>query len=761
MITENFEKKKRCLKTTKLDTDLVITGGGLSGVCAAISAARAGIKVILVQDRPVLGGNASSEVRLWVLGATSHMGNNNRWSREGGIIDEILVENLYKNKEGNPIIFDTIILDKVNQESNITLLLNTAVYDLEKASENKISKLFAFCSQNETFYELSAPLFCDASGDGIVAYRAGASYRMGAEDKLAFNEKFAPDPGNYGELLGHSLYFYSKDAGKPVEFIAPSYALKDITKIPRFGNINSAEHGCKFWWLEYGGRKDTIHDTEDIKWELWSVVYGVWDYIKNSGEFADVDNLTLEWVGIIPGKRESRRFLGHYTLVQQDIVEQKHFDDGIAFGGWAIDLHPADGVYSKDSGCIQYHSKGVYEIPYRCYVSKEITNLFYAGRCISTSHVAHGSSRVMATSGFGGQAVGLAAAQCVKKNLLPADLIDGSEMKELQNSLNIIGQSIPRTAILRDTNLATNAQITASSTLTLDQIPFDGPWHKLDFSMAQLLPFKKDTKYSFEIQVEAIKSTSLNVELRCSEKAENYTPDKVLDQQTIDIKSGKQSINIQFAKGVPQDQYAFLTFLKNEDIKIKMSDKLYTGIVSVFNKFNLAVNNRGKQTPPPNSGIDAFEFWCPDRRPEGHNIGMKISPLVAAYSTDNLPNGYTRPTVGTNAWAASTDDNSPTLTLQWDNPKTIKEVILYFDTDFDHAIESVQMGHPENVMPFCVRNYRVKDDKENVVAKAEENYQTINKITFPKALVTQKLTLELENPSGRVPASLFQIVVKE
>src|SRR6201996_999481 len=129
----------RQLKTVGLSCDLAVVGGGLSGACCAITAARAGLKVVLVQDRPVLGGNSSSEVRLWILGATSHMGNNNRWAREGGLVDEILVENTYKNPEGNPLIFDVILLDKVASEPNITLLLNTSVHSLEKADDHTIA----------------------------------------------------------------------------------------------------------------------------------------------------------------------------------------------------------------------------------------------------------------------------------------------------------------------------------------------------------------------------------------------------------------------------------------------------------------------------------------------------------------------------------------------------------------------------------------------------------------------------------------------
>jgi hypothetical protein len=760
MVTENFSISKRSLKTIAMSGDLVIVGGGMAGVCAAITAARAGIKVVLIQDRPVLGGNASSEVRLWVLGATSHMGNNNRWSREGGIIDEILVENLYRNKEGNPIIFDTITLDKVKSESNITLLLNTAVYDIEKKDEKVISKVFSFCSQNETFYEVSAPLFCDASGDGIVAYSAGAGFWIGAEDKLMYNEKFAPNPEQYGELLGHTLYFYSRDTGKPIKFIPPEYALKDITKIPRFDNICSGEHGCKFWWLEYGGRMNTIHHTEDIKWELWRVVYGVWDYIKNSGKFENVENLALEWVGTIPGKRESRRFEGHYVLKQEDIIAQRHFEDAVAFGGWAIDLHPADGVYSNESGCIQYHSKGIYEIPYRCYVSKDVSNLFLAGRCISVSHVAHGSSRVMATSALGGQAVGMAAAQCIKRNILPADIIQQGQIKDLQEALNLNGQSIPKTSIHSSPNLATSATIKASSILQLHEIAASDTWYKLHYPVAQMLPLKQDVQYSFEVAVEAAEVTSLEVELRCARKTYNYTPDVIIESLTIPLTKGKQNVQLPFSKSLSNEQYGFVTFLKNDNVAIQMSDERYTGIVSVFNKFNHAVNNKGKQTPPEDSGIEAFEFWCPDRRPNGQNIAMKISPVIAAFDAKNIINGFVRPTTSVNAWVADINDSSPKLELEWNKPQAINNIKFFFDTDYDHALESVQMGHPEDVIPFCVRNYKIIDGEGNIILEVKNNYQTLNKIELKETVITSKLVIWLERaPPLKIPVALYQVII--
>lgn len=758
MVREDLSPEIRRTAQVMLSSDLVIVGGGMAGTCAAITAARNGIKVTLVQDRPVLGGNGSSEVRLWILGATSHMGNNNRWAREGGVIDEILVENLYRNKEGNAVIFDTILLEKIKCEPNITLLLNTMVYDLAKRDGTNISSVKAFCSQNSTEYILSAPLFCDASGDGILAYKAGATYRMGAESKDEFGEAFSPAK-EYGELLGHTIYFYSKDTGKPVKYVAPSYALKDITQIPRFNSIQTGQMGCNFWWFEYGGRLDTILKSEEIKWELWSIVFGVWDYIKNSGKFPESENLTLEWVGTIPGKRESRRFEGHYILKQQDIVEQAHFYDAVSFGGWAVDLHPADGVFSELPGCNQYHSKGVYEIPYRCFVSKDIQNLFYAGRLISASHVAFGSTRVMATSGHGGQAVGMAAAICTKTGINPSDLISPDQIKLLQNRLNMMGQSIPGVPIERSGNIAASAKIESSSELKISQLPFDGEWHNLSMAIGQLLPLKKNVRYSFEVSVDASVDTLLEAELMVSSKVFNYTPDVLIEKQCITLKKGEQQVTISFAETLLHDQYAFLIFRNNPDVKIRCSEKRITGIVSVFNKINPAVNNFGKQIPPENSGFDSFEFWCPERRPKGQNLAMKISPVLDCFDVSNVVNGFTRPYIQSNAWVGSWDDTTPGFTLRWEQHQKINSIILYFDTDFDHPMESSQMGHPEDVIPFCVQNCRIWDESGELLFEKTNNHQTIIRWIPDAGLVVRFLKFEFDHPGRNIPASIFQIYI--
>lgn len=758
MLVKSFDKNTRENKTVILNSNFVIVGGGTAGVCAAITAARKGTKTVLIQDRPVLGGNASSEVRLWILGATSHMGNNNRWAREGGVMDEILVENMYRNKEGNAVIFDTILLEKVMLEKNITLLLNTSVYDITKSNDKKIESVVAFCSQNSTTYKVSAPLFCDASGDGIVAFKAGASFRMGAETKEEFGELFSPDKA-YGELLGHSMYFYSKRENTPVKYTPPAFALKDIKEIPRYKAIGKDDKGCRFWWFEYGGRGDTIHDTEEIKHELWKVIYGVWDYIKNSGEFEDVDNHTLEWVGTIPGKRESRRFEGLYMMKQQDVMHQQEFYDAIAHGGWAVDLHPADGIYSELSGCTQWHSKGIYQIPYRSFVSKDIDNLLLAGRIISATHVAFGSTRVMATTGLCGQAVGMAAAICNEKNIVPAQILEGDKITYLQNELNKIGQSIPNIPIHKTSNLVTEATVTASSELEISKIPFNGKWMPLTTASAQLLPLIKKEKYTFKINVKAEEKTSLIAQLRTSDKINNYTPEIILETQEINLSKGEQLITISFDATMPNDQYGFVTFLVNEKVSLPISDERYSGILSVFNGVNKAVSNNGKQTPPDGIGVDTFEFWIPHRRPEGKNIAMVISPAISSFKTENIGNGFVRPWGGANSWTADLKDVNPTLRVEWDEEKTFSEIKLFLDTDYDHPMESTLYGHPESVIPFCIQNYIIKDLDGVVIAEVKDNHQTINTITLPTGCSSKGFTIEAAHPSKEVPASIFEILI--
>lgn len=748
---------KRSLHLVEMEADLIVVGGGLAGTCASIAAARQGLKVVLVQDRPVLGGNASSEVRLWVLGATSHMGNNNRWSREGGIMNEILEENLYRNRQGNGLIFDTILLEKCILEKNLTLLLNTAAFDVEKSDPDTITAIHAVCSQNSTRYLLRAPLFCDASGDGLVGFMAGAAFRMGAESKEEFGEGFAPD-AEYGQLLGHSMYFSTKDVGVPVKFVAPSWALKDITKIPRYRQFNTNMQGCNFWWLEYGGRLDTIHQTEEIKWELWKVVYGVWDYIKNSGNFPEAETMTLEWVGHIPGKRESRRFEGDYLIRQQDLVEQTVFDDVVAHGGWAVDLHPADGVYSEKSGCTQWHSKGVYGIPWRCYYSRNISNLFLAGRIISATHVAFGSTRVMATCAAGGQAVGTAAAVCLQHGLTPRDLASGEGLRELQLRLERSGQFLPGREMDDPADLTVSAMITASSQLQLGEIPASTAWMKLDSGWAMLLPLSKGACPVFGFEMAAEQAEALQFELRRAAKPGNFTPDELIDAVELALPAGESRAEVRFTKPIDRDGYYFVKLGENPLCRVRLSDQHITGVIAVTSACNRQVATSNVQSPPPGIGIDTFEFWLPKRRPAGNNLAMTIAPPLTCFRATNVAGGPARPVDSANAWVADLADATPELTLSWIEPVAVGRVIIEFDPDWDHAMESVLMTHPEETVPFLVRDFDLLDDQGRVLLEVRDNHSARLDHLLDGPLVTSRLILRVHSTHG-TPAAVYRVRV--
>jgi len=448
-----------------VEADVVVVGGGLAGVCAAVAAARRGVDVVLINNRPVLGGNSSSEVRVWVCGATAH--GNQRWARETGIIGEMYVENQFRNPEGNPVYWDDVVLDTVRREKNIRLFLNTDVRDVVASGPEdarRVETVTGWTMGSEILTTFRAPVFLDCTGDGLVGHLAGARYRLGKEARSEFDEEWAPDEP-VEEFLGSTLLFYTKDLGFPVKYVAPESA-KDIrdTPIPTSRVIRSGDSGAHYWWVEWGGELDTVHDNETIRDELRSVILGIWDYIKNSGEF-DADTLTLEWVGNVPGKREYRRFVGDYTLTQNDIVEQTSFPDTVAFGGWSIDLHPAAGMYHEGSGAVQRFSDGVFEIPYRCLYPASTSNLLVAGRNISATHIAFGASRVMATCAALGQAAGTAAALCVEHAVTPREL-GTHHLAELRRAL--LRDDAPIIGAVNDDpdDHARTARVTASSTLS-------------------------------------------------------------------------------------------------------------------------------------------------------------------------------------------------------------------------------------------------------------------------------------------------------
>lgn len=406
------------LRRKELHSDFCVIGGGMAGICAAIEAARAGAKVVLMHERPVLGGNASSEIRMWVCGAS---GENNR---ETGILEEIALENFYRNPTKNYYIWDTILYDFVQREENITLLLNCTCMDAQTETgafadgrSIRINSVSGYQMTTQTFFDVYAENYADCSGDSILAPLTGAKFRVGRESAEEFGEDThvkTPDK----LTMGMSCLLQGRETGKPVKFIPPAWATpltQNDFSYRKPDIYNSYEN---FWYLELGGNRDSIHDTEEIAKELIPLALGTWSHIKSSPEY-NAENWELDFLGFLPGKRESRRMVGEYIITERDITENHSFEDTVAYGGWPLDDHFPDGFYHKGRPNTDIHTPAPYCIPYRALYSCNVENLFFAGRNISMTHMAMSSIRVMATCALLGQAVGCAAAIAAKRHITP------------------------------------------------------------------------------------------------------------------------------------------------------------------------------------------------------------------------------------------------------------------------------------------------------------------------------------------------------
>lgn len=398
------------MKQLAHQVDFCVVGGGMAGMIAAIAAARKGVRVALMQDRPVLGGNASSEIRMHICGAH---GDNNR---ETGILEEIFLENFYRNPDANFSIWDSVLYEKVRFEPNIILLLNCTCQKAEMKDEQILS-VTGWQMTTETYHTVYAAYFADCSGDSILAPLTGAKYRIGREAKKEFGESIALEHSDK-RTMGMSCLLQFRETDCPHPFIPPSWAYT----FPTDEDLPKTAHGTgdNFWWIELGGEQDSIHDTEEIKDELLKIAFGVADHMKNQQDHG-MENCRLEWIGFLPGKRESRRYEGDVIITQNDVEQAgKHFPDIVAYGGWTMDNHFPGGFYYRDTHPTVYNkAPSPWGIPFRALYSKNRPNLLCAGRNISATHVAMSSSRVMATCALTGQAVGTAAAQCVRTGSTP------------------------------------------------------------------------------------------------------------------------------------------------------------------------------------------------------------------------------------------------------------------------------------------------------------------------------------------------------
>jgi hypothetical protein len=390
---------------------------------------------------------------MWVLGAQG------KDKRETGIVEELFLENYYRNPYKNFSIWDSIVWEIAHNEKNITLILNCSCLDAE-VKDGRIVSVTGWQTTTQMYHTVEATLFADCSGDSVLAPLTGAEYRVGHEARSEFGEDIAPVYADR-KTMGMSLLIQSRETTSPKTYIPPAWAEKFTKeKLPyRIPDITNDDEN--FWYLEVGGVRDSIADTEELRDELLAVAYGIWDFVKNDSENKEkFANFDLEWIGFLPGKRESRRYVGDHVLTQEDVRAEGKFEDIIAYGGWPMDDHHPEALRTPEEPTIFHPAPSPFGVPYRCLYSRNVENLFYAGRNISTSHVALSSTRVMSTCAILGQAVGAAATVASRHGTTPRGVYR-EYLAELQQTLMEDDCWLPGLA-RKPSNLTTQSKLVSS-----------------------------------------------------------------------------------------------------------------------------------------------------------------------------------------------------------------------------------------------------------------------------------------------------------
>ncbi len=493
------------MQGVRLNCDVLVAGGGMAGICAAIAAARNGAKVVLVQDRSRLGGNASSEIKMHPLGVDSV-----RYGfREGGILEELLLENAVCNPQNSWEVWDLMLYDKCVSEQNITLILDAFVYRAE-TDGGMVKRVYARSDKTLKIYEITAKTYIDCTGDSRLAMEAGAELMSGREGSGKYGEDEVVPSYPLGGHLCSSIMFTTRVFDRPMPFKAPAWAKKITAENLKFRDPRSCGFDYGYWFISHGGLSDTVRDNEVIRFELLSTVLGVWDYIKNSGKYPEADNRAIDTIGMIPGKRDSYRIKGVKIFKQFDIRGGwQNQPDSVGAVGWKLEDQPSGGFYdTKTPPAMPHRETQPFNIPLSILISKDFSNLMMAGRNVSASHLAFSCLRVMKSCAVAGQAAGTAAAVALRENISAAEILESAQtISKVQQTLLRDAQPILNISNSDSGDLARTASVSASaasnstaaqnilSGVFIDkpgssenkwQAPIaDKPWIKLEWKSAQ------------------------------------------------------------------------------------------------------------------------------------------------------------------------------------------------------------------------------------------------------------------------------------
>ena len=664
-----------------VQADLTVIGGGVAGMVAALTAARHGLRVALVEWQDVLGGNNSSTYRVHLNGAANV--NASFYARESGIVDELKLSVFHYNPRYNfkddYDLTDMAYLSLIRAEKNIELFLGTAAYRVTR-EEGRITAVYARKARTEEAFCFVSPLYADASGDGIVAEQAGAAYRMGREAREEYGEDLAPAQAD-NCTMGSCILFTVGKADHPVPFVKPDFAYDyqkdDILKFVERPQTGRSLPRCLdgvdgIWWLSIGGMENTIKDSDKIDLELKRLVYGFWDYVKNSGAYENTEHYYLKWVAPAPARRESRRFIGDYVLHQNDLVEQTEFYDRVATGGWSIDVHDPGGVYGNLATSSFAPVHGLYNIPYRIMYTRDVENLFLCGRIASMTHIALGSLRVMQTLGAMAQAVGTAAYLCKRDGLLPRDIAEPARTKEMQTILQRDGQYIKD--MREDVGLAAKACVSASETSCFENTHTD---HLFPLSRTHVLalPIEGERLTSVELGLknETDKEKTLTVRLFAARRQDAYEAERPIGSTTITLPPRADGFfpAVLGAEGIPH-HLALLYIDACEGVSAYVTRKHVVG-APCFVTVSDRISSRLARDEEPK--VHQYYAIC----------FRHLIPCGELYAPQNVINGWQRPTALPNLWRAPLAQ-TPTLTLAFSEPQDAEEIQILFNgqTESDH-----------------------------------------------------------------------------
>jgi hypothetical protein len=755
---------------TEKSYDVVVIGGGLSGVSAAISAARLGSKVALVHDRPVLGGASSSESRVHIGGASAR-----RWlpripnwylhARETGIMEEFLMTNRYLNSGDVPAIRDMVLWDMVKTEDDIDLYLNTSARKAVMKDSETISAVEVW--QTTTFKDLRliGRIFIDASGDGHIACVAGAEYRMGRESRDEHGESMAPDKADT-HTMAPTIYIEWRDVGRPVTYRPPRWAktLSDADLLPNKATILGASGGDRFhhprvnvttegrgwWWIEYGGMGDTIADAEEIHEELLKLAYGLWDHIKNHGDHGAA-NLDLAWVGAFPGKRESRRFLGDYILNQNDVASNTMFSDRVAYGARNIDVHTPGGIYAGYAPCdwTEIPPRGLYSVPLRSLYSKNIKNLMVAGRNISVTHVAMGGTREQPQCAIIGEAAGVAAHLCNRHSTIPRGIYE-KHVGEMQQILLRQDCYVPFLKNEDPEDFAREAKVTASSEASLEVVmdPLDLNLFELDHPRAMMFLVTESKIDSIEVQIESRleKDITLELGLKRVESLDDFDSDVEILKATAVVPGTGEPQPVNQQPPIASKRRSWIIFELGTEVEPgfhliwlpKTPDVYWCGTVE-----------GGDEPIGTRRLIMKDDTWRPIK--EYGSYCYRLSPPSMPYGAQNVVSGTARPEgVETNIWVS--EPGLPQyLELDLGKPQTVDTIYITFDTNLERRRSTTPAECVKDYSVYCDRNgswERVVEATGNYLRRAQHSFDPVK---------TQKVRVVVSATNGVPEARVYEV----